>query len=94
MILILHHTNTHVLATRFSQSLLLGPVRLRVLERKPACALVKLVVPARHGSVAGKHNAVQSKGRKDSAADTAKKEACLARPGEAAVAVEGTRYVV
>jgi hypothetical protein len=94
MNLILHHTNTHVLITRFLQSLLLGPVRLRVLERKSACALVKLVVPARHGSVAGKHDAVQSKGCKDSAADAAKEEACLARPGEAAIAVKGARYVV
>lgn len=94
MILILHHTNTHVLVARFLQSLLLGPVRLRVLERESACALVKLVVPARHGSVTSKHDAVQSKSRKDSAADAAKEKTCLARPGEAAVAVEGARYVV
>jgi hypothetical protein len=50
----------------FSQSLLLSPVRLRVLEREPARALVKLVVPARHGCITSKHHTVQSKGRKDS----------------------------
>lgn len=55
----------------FLQSLLLGPIRLRVLERESACALVKLVVPARHGCITSKQHTVQSKGRKDSTSYTA-----------------------
>lgn len=54
------------------QSLLLGPVRLRVLERKPASALVKLVISTRHGLVAREHDAVHPKRRKYGAADAPK----------------------
>lgn len=67
---------------------------MRVLEWKSACALVKLVIPARHSFVARKHNAVESESRKDCAAYAAKQETCLSGPGEATVAVEGARYIV
>lgn len=42
------------------QGLLLGPVRLRILEGKATGALVIVVIPADHGSITREHDAVQA----------------------------------
>jgi hypothetical protein len=77
-----------------SKRLLLGPIRLSVLERKATGALVKLVKTTNHGLVAREHDAVQSKGREDAAADAAKHVARLTGPRVSTVAVESDGRVV
>lgn len=78
----------------FLQCLLLGSVRLLVLEWEPACALIELVILANHGLVASKHDAVQSKDRKGGASKTSQEEARLASPSISAIAVEGADGMV
>lgn len=54
----------------FLQCLLLGSIRLLVLEGESARALIELMILANPGLVASKHYAVQSKDRKGSASKT------------------------
>lgn len=77
-----------------SQCFLLGAVRLGILEREPARALVIMMVLANHSRIAGKHDAVQPKDAEYGTANTAEKVPRLAGPSEAAVAVECAGSVV
>lgn len=71
-----------------SKGLLLRAIRLLVLERKPARALIELVVLANHGLITSEHDAIERRGSENGAACAAEEEAGLRGPGVASVAVK------
>lgn len=77
-----------------SECLLLRAVRFRVLKRKPAGALVKLVIFADHGRVASKHDTVESEDGEDAAPAGSQQVAGASGKDVPAVAVETSGCVV